>query len=283
MILESDGVGSLLDVSALTSFQGHSGQEFASKLQVTNGGTLLDPNHTSFVQVNLTADSTATFTLPSNQSIIGASGVTTNIIAGPLAILGEVIAPDNATIALTGTINVNGLGILSSSSAGTIKVGGNLLGTTQNTSQWNLGGTLLLSSATGTSNPPQLVEAMSADLGAIQAGFENNFAFGTLSLASNTYAKLVDQSHNSTGTGAEAVYANELIVPGGATLDLNGLHVYVRGAQIAGAISAASVIQIPCRRRDRDWNAHAAPPSIRPARSQTGRFSAVRDNPSRCS
>ena len=39
---------------------------------------------------------------------------------------------------------------------------------------------------------------MSADLGAVQAGFVNNFAYGTISLTSSTSVELVDQSHNTS-------------------------------------------------------------------------------------
>ena len=39
---------------------------------------------------------------------------------------------------------------------------------------------------------------MSADLGAVQAGFVNNFAYGTISLTSDTSVELVNQSQNTT-------------------------------------------------------------------------------------
>ena len=68
---------------------------------------------------------------------------------------------------------------------------------------------------TGTAAAPQLFEAMSDDLGNVAAGFHNNFAYGALALANNTYVQLVDNAHNSAGTGAEAVYAGSLNVPGG--------------------------------------------------------------------
>ena len=86
---------------------------------------------------------------------------------------------------------------------------------------------------------------MSADLGAVQAGFVNNFAYGTISLTSSTSVELVDQSHNTTSTSPEAVYANELIVPSGATLNLNNLHLYVRGDQISGTIVGGTVTVVP--------------------------------------
>ena len=82
---------------------------------------------------------------------------------------------------------------------------------------------------------------MSADLGGVQAGFVKNFAYGTISLTANTSVELVDQSANTTTGKPEAVYASELIVPAGATLDLNNLHLYVRGDQISGTILRGTV------------------------------------------
>ncbi len=86
---------------------------------------------------------------------------------------------------------------------------------------------------------------MSANLGAVQAVFVNNFAYGTISLTANTSVEVVNQSTNTTSGKPEAVYANELIVASGATLNLNNLHVYVRGDQISGSVVNGSVTLIP--------------------------------------
>ena len=51
----------------------------------------------------------------------------------------------------------------------------------------------------------QLLEAMSQDLGNIAAGFNDNFAYGTLKLTANTYVELVDKAANSPGSTPEAV------------------------------------------------------------------------------
>ena len=77
---------------------------------------------------------------------------------------------------------------------------------------------------------------MSADLGSGPAGFIDNFAYGTLILGSNTYVKLVNQSVNSPGSTAEAVYANSLVIPSGSTLNLNGLNLYVRDLELSGTV-----------------------------------------------
>ena len=50
---------------------------------------------------------------------------------------------------------------------------------------------------------------------------------------------------NSPGSSAEAVYANSLVVPSGCTLNLNGLNLYVRDAQITGTVTGGSITQIP--------------------------------------
>ena len=72
-----------------------------------------------------------------------------------------------------------------------------------------------------------------------------NFVFGTLTVANNTYVKLVDLSDNAPGAGGEAVYANSVIVPFGCTLDLNGLHLYARSSQVAGTVLNGTITQLP--------------------------------------
>jgi RHS repeat-associated protein len=63
-----------------------------------------------------------------------------------------------------------------------------------------------------------------------------DFAYGTLSLANNTYVRLVDQNRNSSGTAPEALYVNTLVVPAGCTLDLNGFHVYAQTVTVSGTL-----------------------------------------------
>ena len=85
---------------------------------------------------------------------------------------------------------------------------------------------------------------MSQDFGAIPNGFVNNFAYGKLALANNTYVRLVDLSHNATVSGTEAVYANTVVVPAGCTLDLNGLHLYAHSVQVSGTVVNGSIGQV---------------------------------------
>jgi RHS repeat-associated protein len=133
-------------------------------------------------------------------------------------------------------------GIFRSQPAATITVVGDVLGNTANADSFAPLG--ILSLASGSSASPELLEAMSNDLGFSAAGFSDNFAYGTIALSSS-YVRLVDQSHNSSGSVPEAVYANNLVVPSGSTLDLNGLHLYARATQISGIVLNGSVTTGP--------------------------------------
>ncbi len=82
---------------------------------------------------------------------------------------------------------------------------------------------------------------MSNDVGATPAGFINNFADGTLDFGTGGYTQLVDQSRNSGSSQPEAVYAYNLVVEPGATLNLNGLHLYVGSEQVAGTVVGGTV------------------------------------------
>src|SRR5262249_43445081 len=91
---------------------------------------------------------------------------------------------------------------------------------------------------------PQLLEVMSQDLGNTPSGLSHNFAYAALAVGTNTLptaVRLVDNAHNSAGTGPEALYVNTLVVTAGSTLDLNGHHLYARQAQVAGTVVNGSV------------------------------------------
>ena len=61
--IESDGSGSQLIAPALTTFQGHTGQQYISSLQETSGGIVDDPDLASINSVNLVGDASGTFTI----------------------------------------------------------------------------------------------------------------------------------------------------------------------------------------------------------------------------
>ena len=81
--LEGDGTSSKLDVSALASFQGMSGRGNSSRLQASNGGTVLDASLTSLSQVNLPFDSTATL---ATAQIASFTGGTLSLSGGMLSL-----------------------------------------------------------------------------------------------------------------------------------------------------------------------------------------------------
>ncbi len=59
---------------------------------------------------------------------------------------------------------------------------------------------------------------MSQNLGDNADGFNDNFAYGGLSLSNNAYVELVDQTQNVPGySGTDALYVNNLTVPAGCT------------------------------------------------------------------
>src|SRR5262249_43468285 len=149
-------------------------------------------------------------------------------------------ASNGGTLDINTPLTVTGQATLASQSTSTISVAGDLLGDTGNATAFGPLGKVLLD-GTGTATSPRLLEVMASDMGATASGFTNNFAYGTLSLGSNNYVRLVDRVDNATGTGAEALYVNMLIVPTGSTLDLNGLPVYARAVQNNGTIVGGTV------------------------------------------
>ena len=86
--LESDGQGSQLVISGLTKFQGQAGQAYTSSLQITNGGSLIDPDLASLNGVNLVGDSTGTFTISASLGL-AITGGTSTVQVGTLVDRGE--------------------------------------------------------------------------------------------------------------------------------------------------------------------------------------------------
>ena len=231
------GPGSKIDISSLTGSTDGS-------LEVTGGASLVDPNLIDLTDVGLTTDPTVTFGLSSNQTYAATTGSTLSISTGELVEQGVLTEADNATVNVDGSLDVDGQGALSFSPTATFEITGNVLGQTTNGDQFAPQGTMLLDGY-GTATAPQLLEVMSQDLGNSAAGFQDNFAYGTLAIGNNNYVQLVDDAKNSPGTGPEALYVNALIVPAGSTLNLNGLHVYARVSQIAGTTTGGAVNALP--------------------------------------
>lgn len=153
-----------------------------------------------------------------------------DIQAGSLTVNGAMINTDN--------------GLTIGNASGALNVKGNLLGDSTNVGLIGMLAAVTLNGA-GTAAAPQLLEAQSRDFGPVTSGFSHNFAFNTLALAGTTYVKLVDQSDNAAAAEPECVYVDTLIIPAGATLDLNGLHLYARATQIAGTVLNGQVTTTP--------------------------------------
>ncbi len=99
--LSSDGTGSVLNISALTSFTGvHTGQGHDSTLQATNSGDVQDNDLTTLSDVDLTLDGTGTF---SYSQITSFTGATLNLPAGTFT-FGQLTDADGSTFP-----SVNGL------------------------------------------------------------------------------------------------------------------------------------------------------------------------------
>ena len=231
--VESENAGSLVDMPVLTTLNGGS-------FTITAAGSLVAPALTTVISATITTDSTAAFSVQAGQTLSFPSGITT-FNTGDLLDQGMLNVQGNAELVIRGSLTINGQGGLSTSSGSVLEVSGNLLGTTQNAAGFNPLGTVVLN-GNGTSSSPQLLEAMSQDLGNVAAGFSNNFAYGTLQLAANTYVELVDNAANSPGNSPQALYVNDLIVPAGATLNLDGLQLYVHTEQINGTIMTGGAV-----------------------------------------
>jgi RHS repeat-associated protein len=180
----------------------------------------------------------------SNAGSIRATAGTLTLAVDAFTNTGLLGATSNGNLILVKSVAIDQFGILYGQPETTITVQANLAGSTLNADQYATQGTVILAGS-GSAASPQLFEVMSNDAGKIAAGFQKNFAYGAIALANNTYVKLVDNAHNSAGTGPEAVYAGSLLVPAGTTLDLNGLHFYARAAQISGSVVNGSVSLVP--------------------------------------
>ena len=156
---------------------------------------------------------------------------------------GSLQAPAG-TLVVCGSVVVNESNQLSGNIAGTITIRGDLLGNVQCPLLYTPQGLLVLNGS-GTASTPQLLEVMGCDVGSNPSGFTRNFAYATLTLANTTYVQLVDQSANTTSGAPEALYVNALVVPAGATLNLNGFHLYTRATQISGTVVGGTISQVP--------------------------------------
>jgi RHS repeat-associated protein len=199
----------------------------AGSLTLTGTGTLyLDPGRL----VN-----SGTITVSGQTLDIGSGGATASVEN-----TGSLGAQAGGVVKLNCPLATDGSGIVVGQRTGTILVNGNLTGDTHNADQY-APISLVQFGGNGTAAAPQLMEAMSQDLSASSAGFTDNFAYDRLIVGSGTYVRLVDQGQNVAALDPEAVYVNTLIVRSGATLDLNGLHIYAHDTEIDGTVTGGTV------------------------------------------
>jgi PHD/YefM family antitoxin component YafN of YafNO toxin-antitoxin module len=155
---------------------------------------------------------------------------------GLVANQGTLSATNGDTLTVAASLPVDGSGLLTSTSNGTIVFNRNLSGTTTNNAGYEPLGIVQLLGLGSTAGSPSTIEAMGQDIGAVIAGLTDNFTYGTLTIGNGgtTFVRLLDASDNFAGAGAEAIYVDKLIVSTGATLDLNSLHLYANSLQING-------------------------------------------------
>ena len=177
-----------------------------------------------------------------NQGTVNVSGGGNVVIGGNQVTLGgSVSATNGSKITVSGPLTIAAQASLHESADSTIQFNNNVLSPATNPTQFDVPGTVVLAGS-GTSVSPELLEALSQDRGTSANAFSNNFVIGTLVLANNTYAKVVDQNNSSP---QQTVYANSIIIPAGTTLDLNGLNVYTRALQQTGTVVNGTITQIP--------------------------------------
>ena len=223
--------GSVLTVGPGETVQGR-GQ---ISLEVVNGG---------LVQSDQSGGTLAVTGSVTNTGTVRAVGGGYLRLAGAVTSQATIEASGGGRVAVEGPLLINGGGRLAGDSTGLLSVGGDLVGNTQNADQYGPWPTVIFAGA-GTPDQPQRLEVLGKDLGAVAAGFTRNFVYSTLALANNTYVRLVDEADNAAGVDAEAVYVDSLVVPAGTTLDLNGLHLYSRAAQVSGRIVGGTITQVP--------------------------------------
>ena len=156
-----------------------------------------------------------------------------------------ITASNGGTINIPESLQINGSAIVTVSPNSSLTVGGNLLGNTQNPALFNPQGTVTLNGA-GTAAAPQLLEAMSADLGSGPAGFIEQLRLRHAD-PGQQHLRQAGQSVGQFAGQHRRGRLRELARDSrpARTLNLNGLNLYVRDLQNAGTVTGGSITQIP--------------------------------------
>ena len=245
VLLESDGSGSQLAVPVMTNFQGRVGDGHGSTLQITNGGNVLDAALASLNGVSLIGNSTGTFTLSASLGLSIAGGTSTVQV-------GTLIDQGNLSVQSRRHAQHRGRPVRRRLGHPDHRAGKHDPAQRQ-PARHHPERRRLQSPGDRRARQRHRHEQSAAGTGGHvggprgrPGGIRQQFRLrDDQPDGSNTSVELVDLSHNTTSTRPEAVYANELIVPSGATLNLNNLHLYVRGDQISGTIVGGTVSVVP--------------------------------------
>ncbi len=179
-----------------------------------------------------------------NASISAATQTLGNSTVGSFTNLGTLGVFNGANINLPSGLTLSPTASLNQSGTSSLILAGNFISAATNSLYFRPAGGINITG--GSAAAPRLVEAMSQDNGSALANFSTaNYLMGGLYPAANSYVRLVNQFDNSPGAGNEAVYANVVLVPAGATLDLNGLNLYTRALQQLGTVLNGTITIVP--------------------------------------
>ncbi len=134
--LTSDGTGSVLDVAALSSYTGTSGDANFSALQVTDKGMLEDNSHLSVTAASITFDAQSTFQvgtldLESGSSLSASGTLAANLVNGAIVypggngMAGLLTIRGNYTQTASGTLSLDVGGLTAGTLYDQLVVGGN--------------------------------------------------------------------------------------------------------------------------------------------------------------
>ncbi len=146
---------------------------------------------------------------------------------GLIQLTSATMAGSDLTMDTTGQLTVSG----------SITLSGHLTFAMTSESKWSWasGATLTITGGTGGC---QLVPWATLEVGGTDGGqatgYSNNFDLSVLAIGNGARVALVDwvDNGNRAGDKAEALYADTLTIGTGATLNLNGLKLYVDGSQV---------------------------------------------------
>ncbi|MGB2820605.1 MAG: PEP-CTERM sorting domain-containing protein, partial [Phycisphaerae bacterium] len=118
-------------------------------------------------------------------------------------------------------------GVVTADANGTIRLGGGFENHITDAGSFDLSEATVVFGLPKSPGEPELLEVAGRDLGLDPAGWDRNFAVGSLVVDGGAILRLVDEFDNDpNGPGAEALYVDELRIEQGGGIDLNGLHLY---------------------------------------------------------